>query len=518
MTISENKIFYNVNNVEIIRIIKDLKSKTSTDYWDLSTKLIKLISKEISLPLTRIINDSLDSGSFPDTLKLAKVIPLFKKGDSHDAANYRPISLLPVFSKILEKIMYIRLEKFVTDNNIINNKQFGFRKRLSTIDAIADMTKHILKYIDAKYNTYGIFCDLSKAFDCVNHEILLSKLELYGIKGNDLLLCRSYLSARKQVVEIDGTKSKEEFIRCGVPQGSILGPLFFLIYVNDISICVADDVDLYMFADDISLLIHATKKVNIIPKINKAIQDISSWFECNNLQLNISKTNLVNFSLNVNMIGNDQDLSIRPINCVTFLGLKLDNKLMWDKHIDSLAGKLSSACYAIKKIKELCGPDAAKTVYFSYFHSIMTYGILVWGNAANSNRIFILQKRAVRYILGLKPRDTCRNAFSHLGIMSFTSAYIFQCLLYLKKNINNFPTLNSSHSYQTRHGGNIRHPTCRLAKMTKSFLCNGVKLYNKLDKELREMNGDMFKRKLKSILTKKSYYNMSQALNDDFIA
>ena len=297
----------------------------------------------------------------------------------------------------------------------------------------------------------------------------------------------------------------------GVPQGSILAPLLFLIYIKDFTICLPDNTQTIMFADDISLLIGDKNKFNIAERIKGVVSNIRKWFECNNLLLNMNKTNLIRFALGTSNSSKQNDIIEQIKNIVDlkieteikFLGITLDNKLIFKSHIDNLAKKLSSACYAIKRIKQFCGLDAAKSVYYAYFHSLMSYGLIVWGTAADANRIFILQKRAIRHILSLCPRDSCREKFKELNIMTLYSSLVFQCLIYVRRNIEKFPLNCDFHSHDTRHRGDIRLPKCRLSKFNKSYLYISLKLFNKLPIVIRNLETEKIKETIKTKLINK---------------
>ena len=212
-----------------------LKINKSAGFDDINYNVVKNCFGELSDPLLHIFNLSFLNGIFPDSLKIAKVTPVYKAGDSSDLGNYRPISILPCFSKILERIMYKRLNKYLQENKILYYKQFGFQAGHSTDHTIIQLVDQIYENFEENKYTLGVFIDLSKAFDTVDHEILLSKLETYGVKRNLLKWFKNYLTNRKQYVQINNNeKTVFENVICVVPQVSILGPLLLLIYVNDL--------------------------------------------------------------------------------------------------------------------------------------------------------------------------------------------------------------------------------------------------------------------------------------------
>ena len=247
--------------------------------------------------LSQIINISIKTGNYPDQLKIAKVIPIYKKGSSSDPSNYRPISILSNINKIFEKILHKRLFSYLNKFNILYKYQFGFRKGHSTTQALIELTDNIKRGIDDKQYTCGIFIDLCKAFDTVDHDILLSKMHHYGIRGVVQKLFKSYLTNRMQYVSINNNKSKLQNLNCGVPQGSVLGPLLFLLYINDIAKCCSTGL-FRIFADDTGIFCKG-KDINALIKTARDIMiKIEDWFSCNKLTLNIDKTCFIIFRSN----------------------------------------------------------------------------------------------------------------------------------------------------------------------------------------------------------------------------
>ena len=253
--------------------------------------LLKILSEHIAAPLCDIINDSFSNGIFPDMMKLEKVIPLYKKNSAEDPSNYRPVSLLSVFSKITEKLMHAWLYNFLEQHNVLYSLQFGFRSKNSTLHALISLTEFIKKTIDNGMYGCGVFIDLQKAFDTVNHSFLLKKLEHYGVRGTALNWFTNYLSDRSQYVSVNGHTSDHLKITCGVPQGSVLGPLLFLIYINDLP-NVSKLLTFYLFADDTNIYFKSNDITNLQKIMNRELKKVKKWLDAVRLSLNIDKTTL----------------------------------------------------------------------------------------------------------------------------------------------------------------------------------------------------------------------------------
>ena len=430
-------IVTHISEDEVLKIIQSLPIK-STGPASMPLKLLKLVANIVTVPLCHLINISFSTGVFPDAWKVAKVIALHKGGPSDNVNNYRPISLLSIFDKIIEKIMHKRLSEFLDKYDILFINQFGFRKKSSTIHALLDITERIRKTMDNGKYGCGVFIDLKKAFDTVNHDILLLKLEHYGVRGNILNWFRSYLTERKQYVYFNGASSETLPLSCGVPQGSVLGPLLFLVYINDLP-NISDKLKFFLFADDTNLYYESDDLLELERTMNHELKKLSLWLNVNRLALNISKTNFIIFrgyrkacDHNVTLLLNKK--AIEQKTYVKYLGVLIDEHLNWKEQISQITKKISRSVGIICKLRHCMDVSLLRTIYYSLVYSHLNYGIQVWGSACKTDldKILILQKKAVRAMTGHRWYQTYGNPgpltpsdplFKSLGILKIYDVY-----------------------------------------------------------------------------------------------
>ena len=395
--------FSKITENETLTIINNLKSKNSSGNDDISNRLLKSIKCEISKPLTIIINQSLETGIFPDALKVAKVKPLFKKGDNCCLNNYRPISLLPTISKIFERVMYTQLYYYFNVNNLLSEQQYGFRSQHSTELASVKLVDFILKEMDNIRDIKipaSIFLDLSKAFDTLNFDILLRKLQHYGIDGNSLNLIKSYLTNRFQYVQFENSDSSLLEVKTGIPQGSILGPLFFSILINDLVNC-STKFQFLMYADDTTIYFNLNDfpLINREIEINSELEKVNTWLKLNKLAINVDKSKCMFFqkrrSINpLKFLMNNRAIDV--VHNFNYLGIMLDANMSWKSHIAMVSNKLSRINGILHRLKYLYPQNILITLYKSLFIPHINYGSLLWGHVGES--IDKIQKKAIRTI------------------------------------------------------------------------------------------------------------------------
>ena len=423
------------NEAEIFNILNDLKN-SAAGHDDISPKIIKMCGNVFLKPLTHICNLSLINGCFPDQLKIAKVVPIHKSDNPNLFSNYRPISVLPVFSKVLEKLMHVRLYTFLESHNILYHRQYGFRPGYSTNSALFDVTNNILNNMEKSQFTLGVFLDLSKAFDTVNHNILLNKLYHYGIRGTALNWFKDYLSRRHQFVLFNSTSSTSRPISSGVPQGSILGPLLFLLYINDLP-NVSKILSFVIYADDTNIFLNHVNIDSATNIMNCELVKLAHWFAANKLSLNINKTKFIVFhhinkpflsSMHSNIHIHINGTPIEQVHNIKFLGVFLDPNLKWKFHINYVSKKVAKSVGILTRIRHLIDTKTALTIYYSLIHSYLNYCISIWGSnyITNLSPINILQKRAIRVISQVPRLTHTKPLFLLHGILNIQKLVISQ--------------------------------------------------------------------------------------------
>lgn len=398
--------FEPVSPNRVLKLILKLSNKKATGLDGISGKLIKLSAPYIVLPISKLFNCSLRTGIFPDEWKSARVTPVFKNGSRSDLNNYRPISILPMIAKVFEKIIYDQLYKYLSINNLLSNCQSGFRALHSTVTSLLNSTDNWRFNIDRGKINGVVFVDLKKAFDTVNHAILIDKMKRYGLNELAIKFLRSYLNNRSQCCSVNNHLSRKLPCNCGVPQGSILGPLLFLVFINDLPNCF-NTGSVAMYADDTTVTFSAENVRNVELQMNNDLACLNNWLIVNKLSLNISKTEFMIITTRQKRTFIDRvpniyinNKEIRQVKSVKSLGVHIEENLSWSKHIVHIYKKVSPLLGLLRRIRNCVDFDTLITIYKALVQPHLDYACIVWDGLDKGLALKLqrLQNRAARII------------------------------------------------------------------------------------------------------------------------
>ena len=475
----KESIFRNLsltNLSEILQLIGNLDPKKSCGFDLISNKILKSTASTIAPFLVTLFNKCLKNGTFPDCYKTAKVTPLFKGGDKQDPDCYRPISLLPCVGKLFEKVIATRLLEYFNTFDLFSKYQFGFRESFTTEFAILDIYEKLLYNVDKGLVTCSIFLDLSKAFDSVSHKILLRKLEKYGLQGSALKLFKSYLFQRHQFVCMNDNKSDLSLIEYGVPQGSILGPLLFLIYINDLPEVTNFFIKLY--ADDTFLCAQNENIVALEAEVNEELDKVYKWLASNKLTLNVKKSKFMittrqkcaNNAFSVKLSG----FNLEQCDSYKYLGVYFDRNLNWATHIDYVSQKISKACGCLARLRKCVDLEVMREVYHALLHSYLRYGIIVWGTAATASLqpLRVIMNRAIRIMCStpLGKLDV-EPLFEIIGILNIDQIYSVEVAKFMHKEKSNSLPVSIAEYFSVR-ASPAHHYNLRARNTTRDTILN----------------------------------------------
>lgn len=421
----QNSLFFQpITYQEIEKVLREIDPNKATGPYSIPNKILNMLSTDISRILAKIFNLSITTGKFISQLKTAKVIPVYKnKGSNLEISNYRPIALLSNIDKIFEKLIHQRIVAYLDKHNLIYKRQFGFRKKHSTVHSLIALTEKIRSNLDKGNFTCGIFLDLQKAFDSVDHEILLEKLKHYGVRGICSDWIRTYLTARNQFVSVNGVNSSSKEPKYGVPQGPVLGPLFFILYINDLQDALLYSKS-FIYADDTAIAYSNKSLKRMKKRLNIDLKLLADWLSANKIALNVSKTETILFRKVKQKVDYNLKLKLNgkklPFTHFTkYVGLFIDQHLSWNIHFNHLAKKLSTANSIISKLRHYVPTETLTVIYHALFSSHIKYGLTVWGqNLSKNNRISKLQKTAVRLMTFSRHNAHSRPLFQRLNLLT----------------------------------------------------------------------------------------------------
>lgn len=513
--------FHDVEVNHVVTVIRNLKNTNSMGIDCISTKIIKNVCLQIALPLTYIINLSVELGVFPDKLKIGVVTPIFKKYDPLVIDNYRGITVPTALSKVVEKVVYDKILLYLNKYNIISKCQNGFCPSKSTESATYDFVEYIYKNLDSNKFVGALFFDLSMAFDCLDLIFIREKLFAVGFRGNFLSWLMSYLQYRKIYVKLNNVLSNIQAMDLGVPQGSVLGPLIFLMFINDLPSHVSTDCTV-LYADDVTLAAVADSPEELQVRLNILSDEFTNWCYKNSLIVNVEKTVCMQFcsrrkyhtSLHITV----NNKTIPTLHSTKFLGVLIDSDMGWKSHIDYVCKKINSGYYALLQLKTMFDIKDILNIYYALIYCHLTYNVIIWGNASNFdvNRILVAQKKIIRLLFGIARTDSCKPYFKEHKILTFPCIYIYKCVLHTVKNISTFGRNSDTHNYQTRHGNLLRIPNHNTSLYEKTPSYMGIKFMNHLPVNImEERNLNTLKNKLKMYLINKCFYSISEFISSN---
>lgn len=484
---------------EVDAILMGLDSGSAPGWDGIPTKFLKM-SRDFIVPLiSQLANSCFKTGIFPAVFKRSLITPVHKSGDLNDVNNYRPISVLPCISKILEKLLNNRLVNYLNKFKILSNTQYGFRKGLSTQDAVTALTNDIIDNVDRGIKCVTIFLDLKKAFDTVSVPILLRRLEAIGIRDTALSLFRSYLQGRKQQVKINNLISEEETVEYGVPQGSVLGPTLFLIYINDLCNIRSNGGRIYSYADDTAIVYTGATWMAVKSAAELGLAEVAGWLNTNLLSLNVNKTNFICFTANqrsqpgydfgvrIHRCGdpiaqNCSCQTIERVNSTKYLGVTVDQRLSWHLHIETIMARVRKLIWIFKNLRYVMPASLLNKVYLALAQSIIIYCIPVWGGATKTKFLDLERsQRALIKVMNYKPyRYSTDDLYRNSGLLSVRKLYILHITLRMHKTLPFSPG-----KLKKRRKDIVAYaPRVHTVFAQRQYTTQAAYIYNKLNQKL----------------------------------
>ena len=479
---------------KVNKLLKSLKNSKSTSIDELDNFCVKLAADLIDKPLHHIITLSIMSKTFPRSWKYSKVIPLHKSGCKLERKNYRPVAILSPLSKILEKIVYGQVYEYFTVNKIFDPNLHGYRQHRSTQTALMVMYDRWVQAAAAGQLSGAVLLDLSAAFDLVDHELLSKKLRIYGLEEDYICWIESYLSQRYQAVWIDRALSEFLPSEVGVPQGSNLGPLFFLIYFNDLPESIQDPVDSY--ADDTTITATGKTVHDIGRKLSRDCENVCTWMKSNKLKLNPGKTHLITLgtsqrlriSTQIEVYMDGVLLEENPEHSEVLLGCQIQGNLKWQKQVQVLKGKLRTRLIGLAKLKSFAQAAIRKNITEGIFNSVLVYCLSLFGgmDTGDLKDLQILQNKAAQIATLSPPRANRAAMFDKLGWLTITQLEFYHSVISVFKiRSSGEPEYLAARLSRDSRNGRIIIPTMELRLTQNSFTVRGAANWNRLPENVR---------------------------------
>lgn len=487
---------------EVSSVLMNLNTNSAPGIDGIPTRFLKLAKNVITPIICHLVNQCFSTGIFPNILKKSVITPVYKGGDRDDLNNYRPISVLTCISKILEKLLNLRLINYLERFKILSPSQFGFRNGKSTEDAVSALTALVVERVDAQSKCLAVFLDLKKAFDTVSVPILLNKLEKIGVRDRPLALIENYLTERKQCVKIENSVSDDENITFGVPQGSVLGPTLFLVYINELCDMKIDHANIFAYADDTAIVFSAKSWEKVRYQTEVGLSKVYKWLQCNKLSLNTTKTNYMCFakdqrsqpldSFNIKI--HKCCLSLDYCSCtvleklcsVKYLGVVMDCRLSWFAHIELVSKRIRRLVWIFKSLRHVANKKLLNQIYVALVQSVVTYCIQVWGGAVKTRFIDLerSQRSLIKVMLFLPYRYPTSQLYTFSNLLSIRKLYVLHTVLRKHRNL----PFDSTKLSTRRYYAVARIVACRSMFAQRQFVSQASHLYNHINKILHIYN------------------------------
>ena len=516
-----------VTRDEVLTEIKNLGTSKCVGHDGIPIRVLKSVADLVAEPLSHCTNLCFQHGYFPDELKHSIVKPLFKKGEKYDPSNYRGIYLVSNLAKLVEKLMKTRLESFIESNNFLSSHQHGYTQGKSITTASTEFLYSVHTELANRNYVLAVFIDFSKAFDSCNHTLLLNKLEAVGVRGQCLQLYKSYLSNRTQSVQCSFTKnnannverelveSASKRVDSGVFAGTICGPLLFNIFLNSIfNFLKGENISVTAYADDLVIVLGSTDLPSLKGKANELMQKLDFWSTENGLRLNTQKTKYMFFrskqsNLNAHFQLLLSDVILNEVQSFKYLGIHVSADLDWSLHVNELVKRLNKFVFLFRQLRQSFSVEHLIMFYHANCGALLRLGVCFWGQAANINKILLVQKRLIRAIFGLQSKVSCRQYFISHKIPTIFNLTIYEVCRFVHKSLGIMFKKNCNiHAHNTRTKANLQVETA------KQFQLFYIKIFNKLPTSLRESQS--FTKNLKTLLIKKNYYSLNEFFEDKF--
>ena len=486
---------YPVNENELIKHMSTLKNKCTPGVDKISAVIIKRCHLYFLKPLKHIINLIFLIGMVPSEFKTAIITPIFKSNDSTKINNYRPISVISNFTKIFEKCLKQRLQQFLNNSNVLTQNQYAFTGGRGTTDAMYELVKNVINNLDSNQNCLAVFLDLAKAFDTIPHPLLLDVLQAYGVRGVVLDVFASYLSGRRQMVKINSILSEPLEVKIGIPQGTVLGPILFIIYINSLTNIDLENGSVISYADDTAIVFKADSWDNVRILAESGIRKTVNWLKTYRLTLNIEKTNYIAFSLTsanrpmFTFLSVNNDQKLKEVESIKYLGVIVDKHLKWDLHVMRLCNNMRRMIYKFYVLREILNKKVLINIYKSLVESLIRYGLIIWGGIYNNSikQLSVVQNYILKVIHKRNKRYPTSLLYSE-EIMDTRCLYILSVCGFARKSLlSDFEIVNHSYSTRSMINRQLKIPCSNTSRNQRFITYLAPKFYNLIPNSIKQI-------------------------------